>query len=434
MLFFLKMNRGLRRDMNTMKVLRFASLFVCVMFHNCLLATWTVPTTLCSDSTGEAPQVAINSSSNGIAVWQCLQGDRTSIKYTTFSGGSWSSELLVSEGGIPETPRVVIDDSGTAVAIWRSTTGSNTYVKTSTYSGGSWSFSAILSAIDKTVENLDLTMNASGKAVATWVLNDGGTKTIQAAVFSGGSWEAISTLSGSTAGIYPSVAINSVGTALLAWVIEGTYEVKASILTGSTWSSPTVLGIGTFATNIPNIPDVAINTSGLSFVVWSDLATKSMLVAKRESGSWSAAQTLGSVTFGFLREPKIAINDSGVAIALWECATGGLRYIQATRFFADTWSAPEIISQRIGVSYNAHLTLDALGNAAAVWNGMVSFFCIQGATFTGGSWSGPGNISDITKNADSSTVTGNSSGKIIALYRIIENNGFVAQATENQLP
>jgi hypothetical protein len=87
-------------------------------------------------------------------------------------------------------------------------------------------------------------------------------------------------------------------------------------------------------------------------------------------GSWAAAQQIDS-TANVSNLPEQAIDVNGNVIAVWHQDGGtGIPDIWANRYSAanGTWSMPQLLENDPGYAFNYALSMDAAGNAIAVWD------------------------------------------------------------------
>ncbi len=161
-------------------------------------------------------------------------------------------------------------------------------------------------------------------------------------------------------------------------VIFGEYEaysvVKASTLTRGAvaWSQPVEIS----ARGSLSRPQIQIDQAGNAIALWTyskqtpQANTVVQSASKPAAGTWSAAQDV-SASAGSAFWPDLAMNSTGVAIAVWSSPSGpapGSFRVQATfRTPGGPWRAPASISNA-GQIWNPQIAIDDRGVAAAVWD------------------------------------------------------------------
>jgi fibronectin type 3 domain-containing protein len=123
----------------------------------------------------------------------------------------------------------------------------------------------------------------------------------------------------------------------------------------------------------------------------------------------------------------LALNDANIGFATFNLDSGSVRNIYATRFSAGSWSTEESIG---GVdSSESKITVDATGNATAVWIeagydavNFVYYYDIWANRYSAGTWGTPVRISDTSVggasfNAGLPQIAADSNGDVIACWR-----------------
>jgi YD repeat-containing protein len=186
------------------------------------------------------PQVAIDGSGNGLAVW--AQG--SDVMFARFAGtGSWGTATVLDSGsGVVGAVSLALDATGNAIVGWIQNDGSvaSAYAKTYSASSASWSSVVTLESSSQVAGNIRVAMRGSN-AVATWTHNDGTNDNAYAATFNGTAWStaaAIESISTGSAGA-PQVAIDGNGNATAIWGWTGGSHVSYARFTpGSGGGTP----------------------------------------------------------------------------------------------------------------------------------------------------------------------------------------------------
>jgi hypothetical protein len=126
------------------------------------------------------PQVSLDSSGNAIAVWSQFNGSVVDIYSNRFdvnrSGGAgWGTAELIETGtgGSAVLPQIALNSSGNGIAVWFQSDGSDDNVKelwANRFDGTSWGTAALIE-IDNSArdgKNAQVSVDSSGNAIAVW--------------------------------------------------------------------------------------------------------------------------------------------------------------------------------------------------------------------------------------------------------------------------
>jgi hypothetical protein len=136
------------------------------------------------------------------------------------------------------------------------------------------------------------------------------------------------------------------------------------------WGEPVLIEIsnagGAFS------PQVAVDPNGNAVAVWrqSD-GTRANIWANRftPSAGWGVAERIETDDAGDARNPQVAVDPNGNAVAVWHQSDGTRRNIWANRFTPSAgWGVAERIeTDDAGNASLPQVALDPNGNAVAVW-------------------------------------------------------------------
>lgn len=306
-------------------------------------------------------------------------------------------------------PDVGMDDTGNAIAVWRE--GVNSIYASRFTPGAGWGAENAIAPADTLIQGSDhrlmtplIAMVGNGDAIVTWReatyeinMDAWVTRILARRYTSSGGWEAADGLSnavGSEADISDwNIAMDGSGNAVVVWSMNtkgatGTvYDIFASRYSTSSnsWASTrlTELTAGTDAL----YPHVAVAGDGSAMVVWETLTGNGGdIYAQRFDGAaWeNTPAVIGTwrSSFNFLAEPRVAMDGSGSAIAIWRSREisrlggGGIsqifevissnRYAGSIGAWGDTNSIVDIGDAR---NESGHLiAMNGAGNATACWN------------------------------------------------------------------
>lgn len=269
-----------------------------------------------------------------------------------------------------------------------------------------WSAPAQLAVSTFTAGSPVVAMNESGHAFAAWQQDTDGTGTwnIQAARFdvSTRAWSArVALHPGNRSQAAPGVAIDVTGNAIAAWSEDTgnfVYNIYAArfVAAQGTWGPATL--IQTVLGRTAQAPQVVMDADGNGTVVWQqyneDESALAVYASRFDvsSGSWRPAVQLDPSAVN----PKIALDASGNAVAVWErTSDSGMHQIAAARWSqsAGTWGAAQVIQVSSLRGSNPQLAVAPNGDATVVWtqaesNGTLTIQACRGRS-EAGSWSAP---------------------------------------------
>jgi hypothetical protein len=200
------------------------------------------------------------------------------------------------------------------------------------------------------------------------------------------------------------------------------------------WSTPANLSESGQNADVPRI---VVDGSGNAVAVWrrsdgnDDIVQSSRLVAG--GASWSTPVNVSPAGIQSAT-PRIAIDGSGNAVAVWRLADVGGTIIQSSRLAAggSGWSTPEQLSVSGFSSDNPQVAANGSGNAVAVWqqsNGSNSIIRISQSTDGGASWTVPTDLSELGQSAITPEVAVDGSGNAVALWRRSNGENDIIQAS-----
>lgn len=289
------------------------------------LGAWQAPGSI-AQTTSEGmldPIIGLGDDGNGVVVW--LRSEpRHSVHAARFAGGSWQSaaKLFEQKSGNPGYPHLGVDVAGNATVLWVEPDGPNRglFLRRMAATSGLWGESIALSS--EGCFTPALAVAPSGQAAVTWTQPGGSEAQLHVAYASGasGRWgEEALPGAGPGASVYPSVAVAN-GAAMLVWQQgEAQGEVFASRRgPDGVWEQPVVLGndAGSYTW-----PRVVFDGSNAAIAAWHEGPDgASRVVAARydpSSDVWSEPVLLDNGAAA-ASNPKIAVNEAGLAVVIWE--------------------------------------------------------------------------------------------------------------------
>jgi hypothetical protein len=225
--------------------------------------------------------------------------------------------------------------------------------------------------------NPTVAMDGSGNAIAVWDQRDGTYFNIWANRYVVGTgWNTATLIETDDTGNAqnPEVAMDSSGNAIAVWIQDdGTRDsiFANRYVVGTGWSTATLIenddGGDAYS------PKVALDGSGNAIAVWyQNNGTSYNILANRYvvGTGWSTATLIETDDAGDAQNPEVAVDGSGNAIAVWDQDNGTHLNIWANRYVVGTgWSTPTLIeTDNVGDAQNPEVAMDGSGNVIAVWD------------------------------------------------------------------
>jgi len=302
----------------------------------------------------QIPRVAVDASGRATAVWSQYVGT-PEFMYSIFAnrytpGSGWGTANVVENypTGNAADPEVGMDSSGAAIAVWRGYTPEFSIYANRFVPGTGWGDPVLLEGGSGTVGAPHVSVDPTGNAMAVWEQTTSGTPRIFANRFqvSTLSWLGATQISSGTASATnPQVTMAGGATAMAVFKELGTkWNVKAIRYDGSVWQAgPTLLEFDD--TSDAASPHVAMNGAGIAFAVWTQggavPGTKVDVWAKRYNPAFGPSGwndiypgTVLEGRSGATFEPRVGMDSSGNALAVWEQKDGSRFDVWANRYLA----------------------------------------------------------------------------------------------------
>jgi hypothetical protein len=328
-----------------------------------------------------APQVAMDSSGNAIAVWYQYDGNWSSIFANRYVAGTgWGTAKLIetNNAGDASQPQVAMDSSGNAIAVWYQYDGNWSSIFANRYVAGTGWGTAELIETDNAGDAREpqIAVDSSGNAFAVWYQWDGTRYSIFASRYLAGTgWGAVKLIETNNAGdaSQPQVAMDSSGNAIVVWEqSDGTrYNICANrYIAGTGWCSAKFIETDNAGDAL--YPQIAMDTSGNAIAVWgqSDGTLNNIWANRYVAGTgWGTAKLIEKGNAGDALYPQIAMDSSGNAFAMWMQSDGTRYNVWRNRYVAGTgWGTAELIeTDNSWDAGYAQVAMDSSGNAIAVW-------------------------------------------------------------------
>ncbi len=331
---------------------------------------------------GDAPQVAMDPSGNAVAVWRHHDGTRYNIQANRFiPGQGWGTAEIIEtdDAGHAYSPQVAMDPSGNAVAVWYQRDGTRNNIWSNRFvPGQGWGNAELIETDDAgSATSPQIAMDPSGNAVAVWSQNDGTRYNVLSNRFvPGQGWGTPALIETDNAGniFDPQVAMDPSGNAVAVWrQSDGTRDNIWSnrFVPGQGWGSAELIeddNAGSAA-----FPQIAMDPSGNAVAVWrqSD-GTRDNILANRfvPGQGWGNAALIETDNTGDASTPQLAMDSSGIPVAVWRQSDGTRNNIWSNRFVpGQGWGNAELIEDdNAGSAFVPQVAMDPSGNAVAVWH------------------------------------------------------------------
>lgn len=187
------------------------------------------------------------------------------------------------------------------------------------------------------------------------------------------------------------------------------------------------LDINIIKTQYATNPALAINSQGNAIAVWQEAGDYNNIYARNfTSGSgWQAIATdLNYVQTQSADYPKIAMDSSNGAIAVWQEYNGSINHIYASRFDGTTWQTTVTLNNDLSTdAQNPQITMNPAGQAIAVWielNATYGVYNVYARSFDG-IWGSAENLNVMATQYQYPQVAMDTMGNAIAVW--CEDNG-----------
>jgi hypothetical protein len=314
-------------------------------------------------------------------VYTVTAADNSSQDYTV-TVKAWGITTLIEtdNAGDAKNPQVAVDASGNAVAVWSQyddidwgfSIWSNRYT-----AGTGWGTATLIDTDMRDAYDPQVAVDASGNAVAVWSQDDGSRNNIWSNRYSTstgwGTATLIETDNVGGAG-HPQVAINASGNAVAVWSqSDGTRNNIWSnrYTTGTGWGTASL--IETDNKGSAGYPQVAVDASGNAVAVWYQYdGTRNNIWSNNYTAGtgWGTAIMIETDNVGWAYYPQVSMNASGNAVAVWYQGGGMYLNIWANCYTAGIgWGTATLIeTDNAGFAIDPQVAVDASGNAVAVWS------------------------------------------------------------------
>ena len=275
--------------------------------------------------------------------------------------------------------------------------------------GASWSSPCSVSEVGGgSVCDPQIAVDSNGNVTAVWV-NFGETYwSIQSSTKpNGGSWQETPDVLSAQDHIptAPQIAVDPSGNTVVVWVEKDSVIRASARPCGGGWQrGADTLSSSELPATFSQLPHVVIDANGNATAVWKLFDGNDFIIqasSRPYGGVWQTVPDAVSGEGAGNNCPQAAVDSRGNAVAVWQQNDGSNLLINVSQKpFEGSWQDPSTaISQRYCDSVNPQVAADANGNVTAVWECCLDgAWGIQSSTKpVNGSWTDPVTISTLTE-------------------------------------
>lgn len=303
--------------------------------------------------------------------------NNVAVSCSTTTAMAWQGALQLSASmpASAASPQVAFDGLGNAFATWRQLDGAVDGIWASRYTpAGGWSTPVVIDHSANPTLDAKVAADAAGNALVIWdeVVGANQQRLRASRYTPGGGWAALASPEPDPVNAYAiaaDLAIDSAGVATVVWLREdnGQRRIRANRLVGGSWQ--TAVNVDDGAGDV-GAPRVAALGAGGALAIWEQSQFGYFHVyGNRFNGTgWSTADRLHENNSPSLFNLNLVSDGSGGAIALWNQGIDSAPpLVHTLRYAGGTWQAVETVSEPGENSANAHVAMNANGQAMAVW-------------------------------------------------------------------
>lgn len=236
-------------------------------------------------------------------------------------------------------------------------------------------FAADHTGLDLLFDNIQVTLTTGAANISITDLNSG-TVILNSAPSAIASAPAVQSWNNQAAisANDPDAAVDNNGRTIIVWSqqVSGIYNIIAR---GPVYDSTVTISNGI---NHAWLPKIAIDGSGNAVAVWmqsNSVNNYSEIWAARYDAvsGWGTARKISANANGGANVPQISVDSVGNALAVWHAQDTAINPnhfdVFSSRYnpASDIWSTPVIISGATNTAHNPHIAMNTSGNGIAVW-------------------------------------------------------------------
>ena len=157
----------------------------------------------------------------------------------------------------------------------------------------------------------------------------------------------------------------------------------------------------------------------------------SITAANASAAGWLEPEDISAANEVVDGRPHVAVDAAGNAVAVWERHVGGEEIVEASeRPAGSDWSEPEILSLPGEEGQRSLVTIDAAGNAIAVWitdESPTTFVVRSAVRPPGGEWSEPEDVSGSISEAATPWLAVDAASEAVAIWTTFDSGDRIVQ-------
>jgi len=301
-----------------------------------------------------------------------------SVEAIPSSGWGTAEQIETTNLGSALDPQVAVDGSGNAIAVWYQFDGTRDNVWSNRYVVGTgWGTATLIETDDLGPARFpQVAVDGSGNAIAVWQQHDGAIWKIYSNRYVVGEGWGTATLidsDNSEPAYRPEVTVDGSGNAIAVWYQhDGTRNNMWSnrYVIGTGWGTATL--IETDNSGSAYEPKVAVDGSGNAIAVWKQNdGTRDNIWSNRYvvGTGWGTATLIETDNTGNAWTPEVAVDGSGNGTAVWLQYDSTSWNIYSNRYVVGTgWGTATLLeTDNSGTAKFPEVAVDGSGNAIAVW-------------------------------------------------------------------
>jgi len=356
--------------------------------------SWGTPELIETNNQGavEAPQISVNAAGDGIAVWQQSDGMRVNIWSNRYDAttDSWGSAELIETGntGDADAPQIAIDTAGNGIAVWHQLDNMRINIWSNRYDAttDSWGTAELLETDDAgNAQEAKIVVDSEGNGIAVWDQRDSNGSNIWSRLYDAGTntWGTPKLVEIGNNAIFggdsAAVAVNAAGNAIAVWrhtdgILSNSASSRYDAATGN-WSAPEFIEMNAVVNYQPKNHQIALNATGNAIAAWiaSKPSTGGFDVWYNQydavRGEWGTPE-LVSFGSGDARLDDIAFDSAGNGMMIWQQVDNNQINLWSKRFDSQTgtWGEPQSIEDGAGNAFAAKMSIDAADNILAIFS------------------------------------------------------------------
>ncbi len=327
-----------------------------------------------NDGYSQSPSLATGPGGTKIVAWADNEAGDSEIYVRRWNGAIWAEmgSGSASGGGISGndgdsySPSLAIAPDGTVVVAWADESEDDVEIYVRRWNGAAWVEMGSGSASGGGISDNDgdswspsLALGPDGMPIVAWDDESKDDGEIYVRRWNGSSWVEMGSGSASGGGIsmnsgfsaYPSLAVNSYGTPIIAWEDDtgGDADIYIRRWNGSSWvvmGANSASGGGISDNNGDSwSPSLAAGPAGTTIVAWEDDTSGAGEIYVRrwndtswvEMGANSASGGGISSNGGISASPSLAIGPEDMPVIAWDDDTSGDAEIYVRRWNGSSW-------------------------------------------------------------------------------------------------